>query len=582
MTKITAIIPTFNEESNIQRALDSVSFADEIIVIDSFSSDRTVDIVKESNAVLIQRKFDDFSKQKNFAINKASNEWVFLLDADETLTKELEKEVLKIINSDTKCSAFYIYRNFFFKQKKLKFSGWQRDKVIRLFKKTESTYKGKVHEEIETESKVGFLSERINHYSYKNYKSYRNKLKVYAKLQAEELLEKGKFVTPYHLFIKPLVRFFIQYIIKLGFLDGYQGIIISKVHAYGVWRRYVELLKLKNQPVKTINSIKSFNVDSIQKDVSIIIVNYKSWKHLKNCLDAITHFKQDNFSFEVVIVDNKSNDGKLKEFSAEYSQFKFIENSGNNGFANGCNLGAIHSVGKNMLFLNPDTIASENAIYKMSTCINENENYGIVSCNQLNNNGTFEDVDRIFPGGLTLFGITRAIYRLFAKETKQDDEKIFPNWVSGSVVFISRKWFQKINGWNEDYWMYFEDVDLSKKVRDLDGEVVLLKDVNIIHNHGGASRINIKTASITKTEVVISKHVYIRNHFTRFKRKFLLFLLVLSTFISKLIGAILGVVFFFIPKLKLNLYLFIELIRYYYQSYKFGTWLSQKAMNRNV
>ena len=582
MTKITAIIPTYNEESNIQRALDSVSFADEIIVIDSFSTDRTVEIVKQSSAILIQRKFDDFSKQKNYAINTASNDWIFLLDADETLTKELEIEVLKTINSNTSYSAFYIYRNFFFKKKRLKYSGWQRDKVIRLFKKSVCTYKGKVHEEIVTESTVGFLSKKINHYSYKDYKSYRSKLKVYAKLQAAELFESGIFVTPYHLFIKPLVRFFIQYIIKLGFLDGYQGMLISKVHAYGVWRRYIELLKLKNQPIKAVNSISGFNDESKQFDVSIIIVNYKSWKHLKNCLDALIHFKEVDFSLEVIVVDNYSNDGKLKEFSENYSQFQFIENSGNNGFANGCNLGAIQSKGAYMLFLNPDTLATESTVKEMLTCLKENSNYGIVSCNQLNNNGSFEDFDRIFPNTFTLFGLIRALYRKIKPQTKLENNIIFPDWVSGSVVFMSRKWFSKVCGWNEDYWMYFEDVDLSKKVRDRGGEVALLKDVNIIHNHGGASRINIKTASITKTEVVISKHVYLRNHFTGFKRKLLLFLVVLSTFTSKLIGAIVGILFFFIPKLRLGIYLFIEIIKYYYQSYKFGTWLSQKSMNKNA
>jgi GT2 family glycosyltransferase len=236
-------------------------------------------------------------------------------------------------------------------------------------------------------------------------------------------------------------------------------------------------------------------------------------------------------------------------------------------------------VGKNMLFLNPDTIANENVIDEMITCLNANENYGIVSCNQLNNNGSFENIDRIFPGILTLFGITRAFYRLLAKETKQDEERIFPDWVSGSVVFISRKWFQKINGWNEDYWMYSEDVDLSKKVRDANGEIVLLKNVNIIHNHGGASRINIGTSKITKSEVLISKHIYIRNHFKGITRFILLFLLVLMSLISKTLLAIIGICFFFIPKLKLNLYLFFELIKYYGHSLKKGTWLSKRSMN---
>ena len=580
MTKITAIIPTFNEESNIQRALDSVSFADEIIVIDSFSTDQTVEIVKKSKAILLQRTFDDFSSQKNYAIEKASNNWIFLLDADESIPEKLKDEIFQVVNSNTDYSAFYIYRNFFFKNKKINFSGWRRDKVIRLFKKESCTYVGKVHEKISTTAKVGFLNERLNHYSFKNYKQYKNKLKNYAKLQAQELLEKGLFVTPYHLFLKPFVRFFIQFFIQFGFLDGFRGFVISWLHAFGVWRRYVEVLNLKYKTTRTVNNtIEKFNENSKEKDVSIIIVNYKSWKHLKNCLDSLTHFTHDKFTYEVIVIDNNSNDGKLKEFSEEYTQFRFIENSGNNGFANGCNLGAIKSVGENMLFLNPDTIANENAIYKMLISLKTNENYGIVSCNQLNNNGSFENINRIFPGALTLFGITRAIYRLFSKETKQDDEKIFPDWVSGSVVFISRKWFQKINGWNEDYWMYFEDVDICKKVRNNNGEVVLLKNENIIHNHGGASRININTSKITKSEVLISKHVYIRNHFNGLTRFLLLRLLVFMSFISKTLLAIIGICFFFIPKLKLNLYLFMELIQYYNHSIKKGTWLSKRSMN---
>jgi len=127
--------------------------------------------------------------------------------------------------------------------------------------------------------------------------------------------------------------------------------------------------------------------------------------------------------------------------------------------------------------------------------------------------------------------------------------------------------------------MYFEDVDLCKKVRNKNGEIVLLKNVNIIHNHGGASRINIHTSKITKSEVLISKHVYIRNHFKGLTRFLLLRLLIFMSIVSKTISAIIGICFFFIPKLKLNLYLFIELINYYNHSLKKGTWLSKRSMN---
>ncbi len=302
----------------------------------------------------------------------------------------------------------------------------------------------------------------------------------------------------------------------------------------------------------------------------------ETFKKLFRCLNT---FKQEKFSFEVVIVDNKSNDGKLEAFSKKYAQFSFIENSGNNGFANGCNTGAMNSNGSHLLFLNPDTLATENAVEEMLQCLKENSNYGIVSCNQLNNNGSFENFDRIFPNTFTLFGLSRAIYRMFRNKIKEEDNIIFPNWVSGSVVFMSRVWFQKVKGWNEDYWMYYEDVDISKKVRNLGGDVALLKNVNIIHNHGGASRINIKTASITKTEVVISKHVYLSTHFKGFKKFVLLSMVILNTSFSKTLLAIIGILFFFIPKLKLNIYLFAEMFSYYHQSLRKGSWLSSRSMN---
>ena len=127
--------------------------------------------------------------------------------------------------------------------------------------------------------------------------------------------------------------------------------------------------------------------------------------------------------------------------------------------------------------------------------------------------------------------------------------------------------------------MYFEDVDLSKKVRLAGGNIALLKEVEIIHNHGGSSRVNIKTATITKSEVLISKHVYLHNHFKGLERSLILSLLVFSNLLTNFFTALIGLVFFFVPKLRLNIYLFTILIAYYYSSYKHGTWLSKRSVN---
>lgn len=330
-----------------------------------------------------------------------------------------------------------------------------------------------------------------------------------------------------------------------------------------------------------IEDPSNFNKEENKVDVSIIIVNYKSWSDLQNCLNSLNKIHQKTFSFETIVIDNCSNDGKLIDFSKKHENVLFFENSGNNGFSNGCNTGANKSSGEYLLFLNPDTIVSTEALEKMFITLKENSNYGIVSCSQTNTNGRLEDSIRIFPQMFTLFGLSRAVFRLVNDRYKtivtSEEKKIFPDWVSGSTIFISKLWFNKIGKWNEDYWMYFEDVDLCKKVTDLGGEVCLLKDVSIIHNHGGASRINVITTALTKSQVLISRHIYVNTHFSGISKNISQILLVSQNVFSKLILGFLGFIFFFLPKLNIQYHLLINMKNYYYQALKNKSWLSFRS-----
>lgn len=247
MTKITAIIPTLNEEERIKNSLKSAEFADEVIVIDSYSTDGTVEIVKQSNAVLLQRKFDDFSSQKNYAIEKASHDWIVWIDADEVLTKELQDEMRAAVDKAGDLVGFYVYRIFFFKGKRMRYTGTQNDKLIRVFNRKYCKYEGKVHEKIKPEGKLGILQHKILHYSYISFDRYIVKLNQHSALKAEELFEKGLVITPFHIIIKPFARFIKHYFIKLGILDGFYGFIISFALSYGVLVRYIKLWNLKQK-----------------------------------------------------------------------------------------------------------------------------------------------------------------------------------------------------------------------------------------------------------------------------------------------------------------------------------------------
>ncbi len=319
-------------------------------------------------------------------------------------------------------------------------------------------------------------------------------------------------------------------------------------------------------------------------DISIIIVNYRGWQSLNKCLHSISEINNNQFTFEVIIVDNFSNDNKFEQFKNKFSQFKFVLNSGNNGFSNGCNLGAKTATGEYLFFLNPDTKITQKAIFVLLDTAKKNRDYAILACQQINEKGKIYNHNKLFPSFFRLFGFTRAIYKKLNNKyltQKFDSSKniLFPDWVTGAVIFISRKWLDKVNGWNEDYWLYFEDVDLCKKIANKGGKIVLLKQPNIFHEHGGASRINIQTKALTKAHVILSKHIYINTHFSGFIKYVSLFLVITVTLIEKMVLFLLGCVLFFIPKLKVNIYLFKHIVKYYYNSVIHCTLVSEKSMN---
>ncbi|WP_339658668.1 glycosyltransferase family 2 protein [uncultured Polaribacter sp.] len=249
MTKITAIIPTLNEEIHIEDAIKSVSFADEIIIIDSFSTDNTVILAEKYNVKIIKRKFDDFSSQKNFAIDQAKHPWIYILDADERVTPEVEKEILEAVKDPKEFVGFYVKRSFYFADKKINYSGWQRDKVVRLFLKAHCKYQGVVHETIKTTGELGFFKNKIDHFGYKNYNHFISKIHQYGELKAQELHANGKTVNAFHIIIKPPFRIFSHFILRKGFLDGYAGLILSTTQGYAVLTRYIKLWLL-NRNVK--------------------------------------------------------------------------------------------------------------------------------------------------------------------------------------------------------------------------------------------------------------------------------------------------------------------------------------------
>ncbi|MGB5388347.1 MAG: glycosyltransferase family 2 protein [Eudoraea sp.] len=247
--KISALIITYNEIGYIEKCIQSIDFADEIIVVDSFSTDGTFEyLVNLKNVKVIQHPFDNFTVQKSFALKQASNDWVLFLDADEVVTENLKSEILNTINSKPQHSAYWFYRKFMFQNKSLLFSGWQTDKNYRLFRKNKVKFSEEklVHETLDVNGSSGILNEKLIHYCYKNFEEYKEKMMSYGRLKAKESFFKENKFNYFYMIVKPSWKFFQSYFLRLGILDGKKGIIICYLDALGVLERFRELKKLEN------------------------------------------------------------------------------------------------------------------------------------------------------------------------------------------------------------------------------------------------------------------------------------------------------------------------------------------------
>ena len=319
------------------------------------------------------------------------------------------------------------------------------------------------------------------------------------------------------------------------------------------------------------------------KDLSVIIVNFRGGGKLKRCLDSLQAIADHRDSLEVIVVDNQSKDGSLEEMVLRYPHFVFVSNSGNNGFANGCNLGAANSNGSTLLFLNPDTSANEAALSRMMQVVQKLPEYSIVSCSQRREDGK---MDRPYGRFLTLFTLTgwlRAINRFFTGRLddsyRESKYGLLPDWVSGSVIMIRKEDFTGLGEWDDDFWMYYEDVDLCRRARNRGGEVVMLTDVVIGHMHGGSSRSNQMVTVLTKTEVHISRHLYIAKHENSGIAFSMHLLLILNNMLIGLLPALLGVCFFFVKRLQMGARIYFSLANYYLKVIRSGIWLSERSVN---
>lgn len=247
MVKISVAIITFNEQKNIERCLKSViAIADEIVVVDSFSTDKTEEICLAYPVRFVKHSFEGYSEQKNYVANLCTNELILSLDADEALSPELEQSILKV-KQQTLVSGYSFNRATYFCGQHIKYCGWYPDVNIRMWKTQNGKWIGnKVHEKIVLNDSldVQHLKGDLLHYSYYSIEEHIAQINKYSTLSALKKFEKGKKSSLFAILLFPKWRFFRDYIIKLGFLDGYYGFVICSNSAHEVFLKYTKLRDL--------------------------------------------------------------------------------------------------------------------------------------------------------------------------------------------------------------------------------------------------------------------------------------------------------------------------------------------------
>ncbi len=246
MQPVSATLITYNEERNIAEALQSVSWANEIIVVDSGSSDATLAICRQFTDRIFHREWTGYVDQKNYAVEQARHDWIFSIDADERSSPELTLEIQELARSGFGAAGYRIPRAAFFMGRWIRHGDWYPDHQLRLFDRKCGKWEGgRVHESVKINGNPQYLRGEIYHFTYRSLSDYLRRLEIYSNLAAVDYQQQGRSATFFKVFANPIAVFLKAYLLKRGFLDGTPGFAVAFLGAVSVFFKYAKLYELK-------------------------------------------------------------------------------------------------------------------------------------------------------------------------------------------------------------------------------------------------------------------------------------------------------------------------------------------------
>lgn len=244
---LTAIVPTFNEESNIPDCLASLGFADEILLVDSFSTDRTVELAEAVPKVRVLRhEYEGNGPQCNWAMEQARHPWILIVDADERVSPELAREIEALLEAAPTANLYRLRRTNLFLGRPIRGSGWGRDRLVRLLMRGAARYpERRVHADIAPDVPAPVLDSPLIHHTFRSFDHYLEKLDRYSRWGAEDLRIAGRRSGFFQIAFRPAWRFFRSYLLEAGWRDGVHGLVLSGLQAYGVFLKWARLWEIQ-------------------------------------------------------------------------------------------------------------------------------------------------------------------------------------------------------------------------------------------------------------------------------------------------------------------------------------------------
>jgi N-acetylglucosaminyl-diphospho-decaprenol L-rhamnosyltransferase len=525
---LTVVVLTLNEERHLADCLQSaIELTDQVIVLDSGSTDRTLEIAETFNVCIHRRRFDGYANQRNAAIDMVQTEWTLFLDADEYLPAPLIEEIRQVIsNPPDNIAGYRIPRENRFASRPLRGGGWWPDAQLRLFRTANGHYDPaiQVHEHLQLSGSQSQLESPMIHINFDSFSEFRAIQRRYAVMEADQHLRQGDVGRRRTIVGRPFKEFWRRFVSLNGYRDGSLGFLLASSmgwYEFQKWRN-VRSRRDEFQPAARKTEGRFARLDSSDEaiDVSVVIVSYNTSDLLNNCLSSIEAWLEANsHTGEIIVVDNASTDGTASMIRRRFPDITLIQNRHNAGFAAANNQGMRAAHGRHICLLNPDTTVLGDAFGQLADYLDDNPGVGIVGPRLMYPDGTVQPSRRRFPTRLTgylestiiqdYWPDNRVVRRYYLAD-QPDNRTQTVDWLVGACLMVRRSAIESAGLLDERYFMYSEEVEWCYRMKQYGWSIVYLPSATVVHHEGASSSQNVPQRQIhfDSSKVLLYRQLY--------------------------------------------------------------------------